>query len=265
MHKLARQIRFSVDPFFDGPGLESNSYASRPGVEGLGVYLSLWVELAGDVDKDTGFVINVVEIDKVVRQMVVPKFVNLIKNKYRQEKRIFFLDMFDSLKESWRSLKGKFGQADISKLTLEVSPYRKISIESEQAEMFYFSEKFEFAAMHKLWNDKFSDDRNFEVFGKCANPNGHGHNYTAEITVEKASDGELSVQNFEKTVKDEFIEKVDHKNLNEDVDYFKNQLPTVENIVVFAWNCLENKFADARLENITVWETDRTFCTYKRN
>ena len=84
--------------------------------------------------------------------------------------------------------------------------------------MVYFSEKFEFAAMHKLWNEQFSEKKNFEVFGKCANPAGHGHNYIIEVTVKRTGEqAGLSIGQFERIVDQEFIKLVDHKNLNVDV------------------------------------------------
>ena len=132
--------------------------------------------------------------------------------------------------------------------------------------MVYFGEKFEFAAMHKLWNDKFSEQENFEVFGKCANPAGHGHNYVIEVSVKAdAADDGFGVGKYEKIVEDEFLRIVDHKNLNVDVAGFGERNPTVENIAAFAWEKLSGKFKEAgncELYSITVWENDRTYCTY---
>ena len=129
--------------------------------------------------------------------------------------------------------------------------------------MFYFSEKFEFAAMHRLWNDKFSEQQNLETFGKCANPTGHGHNYIVEVTVKRTAEGATGwTGGFEKVVEAEFISAVDHKNLNADVPEFGDKNPTVENIAAFGWEQLAGKFEAAELSSITVWETDRTYCTY---
>ena len=129
--------------------------------------------------------------------------------------------------------------------------------------MIYFSEKFEFAAMHKLWNDDFSEERNFKVFGKCANPTGHGHNYVVEVTV-KIPTGENSfrIGDFERMVDDELIKLIDHKNLNADVAEFATAIPTVENIATFAWDKLAGKFDSATLHCVTIWETDKTYCSY---
>ena len=128
--------------------------------------------------------------------------------------------------------------------------------------MVYFSEKFEFAATHKLWNDDFSEQRNFEVFGKCANPTGHGHNYVVEVTIRRPSGEDFCIGDFEGIVDDQLIKNVDHKNLNVDVEQFKTTNPTVENIAAFAWSRLVGKFDQAALHCVTLWETDRTYCSY---
>ena len=129
--------------------------------------------------------------------------------------------------------------------------------------MAYFSEKFDFAAMHKLWNEAFSQEKNFEVFGKCANPAGHGHNYIVEVTVKTSGkDGAFSIADFEKVVDQRFIKLVDHKNLNTDVERFRQTNPTVENLAVLAWDRLADKFSDVKLHCVTIWETDKTCCSY---
>jgi 6-pyruvoyltetrahydropterin/6-carboxytetrahydropterin synthase len=117
--------------------------------------------------------------------------------------------------------------------------------------------------MHKLWNEDFSEEKNFEVFGKCANPNGHGHNYIIEVTVKVPSGKDnLRIGDFEKVVDDELIKLIDHKNLNADVAEFGKTNPTIENIAVFAWNKLNGKFGAVKLHCVTVWETDKTYCSY---
>ena len=157
----------------------------------------------------------------------------------------------------------KFGKAILSDVSLKLNPFRKVALDCEDDKMIYFSEKFEFAATHKLWNDEFSRERNFEIFGKCANPSGHGHNYVIEVTVKMPADEQaFQIGVFEKTVDEELIKLIDHKNLNADLAYFSETIPTVENIGVFAWNKLAGKFSNAKLHCVTVWETEKTYCSY---
>jgi 6-pyruvoyltetrahydropterin/6-carboxytetrahydropterin synthase len=267
MHKAGRQVRFSINPFLarDSPGF--NSFASRPAGEGLSIFFELCVEVAGEVEPATGFVVNVIDIDKNVGEYVVPIFSERIREDFRQGKHIGFLEIAELLRSAWGQLGDKFGSARLSQLSLKLNPFRKVMIDSKDFEMIYFSEKFEFAATHKLWNDDFSEERNFEVFGKCANPAGHGHNYVVEVTIKRPASGDsFCIGDFERIVDDELIKVVDHKNLNADVAEFGKTNPTVENIAAFAWGKLVGKFGavrqNARLHCITVWETDKTYCSY---
>ncbi len=262
MHKLARRVRFSINPFLPEDSLGFNSFASKPAGEGLAIFFELTVELAGEVNFATGFVVNVTDIDKAVRELVVPIFTKQVRRDFRAGKHIGLLALAELLQSAGRKLSNQFGAANLSSLSLKLNPFRQIKIDSEDLKMLYFSEKFEFAATHKLWNEDFSDERNFEVFGKCANPTGHGHNYIVEVTIKKPTkQNRLCIGDFEKVVDEELIKAVDHKNLNVDIDEFSKSNPTVENIAAFAWNRLVGKFADA-LHCITVWETDRTYCSY---
>jgi len=264
MHKLLRQVRFSVNPFLSKDCRGYNSFASKPAGEGLAIFLELSVEVTGPVNPATGFVINVSEIDGNVREYAVPIFTERIKQNFHEAKHIGFSEIFELLRSAWKRLTVKLGTAQLSELGIKLNPYRKIAINAKDLNMVYFSEKFEFAAMHKLWNDEFSEQHNIEVFGKCANPTGHGHNYIVEVTLEMPrTRNDFHIGNFEEIVDDEFIKLVDHKNLNVDVEQFGKTNPTVENIVTLAWNQLIDKFGKAKLHRVTVWETDKTYCSYE--
>jgi len=272
MHKLARQVRFSVNPFLPRDEAGFNPFASSLAGEGLSIFLELSIGLVGEVKPDTGFVVNVSDIDRCVQKHVVPIFAGRIREDFRQSRHIGFPTITELLKLSWQALADKFGRAKLSELGLNLNPFRKVAVDCEDCQMVYFSEKFEFAATHKLWNDDFSRQRNLEVFGKCANPTGHGHNYVVEVTVKTPPEkGGFSIGEFERIVDDELITLLDHKNLNVDVAEFSKTNPTVENIALFAWNKLApllggmgqaGKFGKVSLHCVTVWETDKTCCSY---
>ncbi len=264
MHKLVRQVRFSINPFLPEDGCGSNSFVSEPAGEGLSIFFELCVGLAGKVEPATGFVTNVVDIDKNVRRYVVPIFAGRIREYFQQSKHIGFFEIAELLKSAWGQLADKFGTAKLSKLTLKLNPFRKVAVDSEDCRMVYFSEKFEFAATHKLWNEQFSEEHNLEVFGKCANPAGHGHNYAVEVTVKMPAGGNrFRIGDFERIVDNKLIKLLDHKNLNADVARFGKTNPTVENIAVFAWESIVGKFGEATLHCVTIWETDKTCCSYQ--
>jgi len=263
MHKLVRQVRFSINPFLAETHEGFNSYASRPAGDGLSIFLELSVEVTGEVEPATGFVVNVADIDKNVREFAVPVFAERIRQDFRRAQHVGLFALTELLKSVWNILADKFKTAQLSKLSLKLNPFRKIAIHLKDLEMVYFSEKFEFAAMHKLWNDDFSEKQNLEVFGKCANPAGHGHNYIVEVTVKMpTSQNKFHTSDFEKIVDNELIKLVDHKNLNADVSHFSKTIPTVENIAAFAWNKLSGKFGNSALHCVTIWETDKTYCSY---
>lgn len=262
MHRLVRTIRFSVNPFLDEQVVGYNSYAGKPCGDGLSQFFELTIGLVGMAELRTGFVINVTDIDKAVRENAVPIFSQYISQQYKQQKHVTLNNLVDLLINTKDVLKDKFTPAMLIELGLAVNPYRKIAFDCEDMKMFYYSEKFDFAAMHKLWNDELSEENNFELFGKCANPNGHGHNYIVEITIKAKTDHEMQIGAFEKIVDNELICLVDHKNLNIDVEQLKDINPTIENISAFAWERLNDKFPAAKLHSISIWESDRTFCTY---
>lgn len=286
MHTLSRQVRFSITPFVPSQPDGYNSYASKPTGAGLSFYLSLWVELEGIVDPETGFIVNVSDIDKIIRKYAVGAFVSRINASMEKKKPLFLTDLSEVLcllTPSLRSLFQKKHGKTLKKLRLELNPYRSIECgdtpakEHGKTTMFTYSEKFEFSAMHKLWNDKFNEKKNLDTFGKCANPTGHGHNYILEVAVqvpiaglsemqdETNKEPENWIADFQRIVKVDFLDIVDHKNLNSDVAAFQTLNPTVENIALLAWKSLKGRFGTANLSRITVWENDRTYCTYSES
>jgi 6-pyruvoyltetrahydropterin/6-carboxytetrahydropterin synthase len=264
MHTLSRQIRFSLNPFSDRQTQGFNSYASKPCGNGLSIYFSLWVDLASELDRDTGFVVNVSQIDEMVRRQVVALFEKTIYETFQDRQTPTLISLVNLLKQSWVTIRDSFQPKVVTQVSLELDPFRRITIQSDEAMMFIFSEKFEFSAMHQLWNNKFDEAKNCEVFGKCANPAGHGHNYILEVSVEKATESQYDEwhSEFEKGVKEHFLDLVDHKNLNVDVAEFKLLNPTVENLSFLAWQKLEKKLKNAKLHKVIVWENDRTYCSY---
>ena len=266
MHKLGRCVRFSVNPFLDKDGVGFNSFCSKPTGEGLAVFLELTVELVGKAEPTTGFVVNVTDIDDCVRSNIVPVFTRHITDAFGAGCHIGILRLVEILRFTQKALDNKFAEAKLAGLSLKLNPLRKIAIDCEDDKMAYFSEKFEFAATHKLWNDDFSQQKNRQVFGKCANPTGHGHNYIIEVTV-KVPDGkrDFCISDFERVVDENLIKILDHKNLNIDVDYFAETNPTVENIAAFAFDKLAGKFTGPALHCVTVWENEKTYCSYYAN
>jgi 6-pyruvoyltetrahydropterin/6-carboxytetrahydropterin synthase len=133
--------------------------------------------------------------------------------------------------------------------------------------MVYLTRKEHFCASHRLFNPKFSDEENLRIYGKCAYPNGHGHNYEIEVTVVGKPQPEtgmiLDLKRLSDIVKTEIIEKVDHRHLNIDVDFLKGIIPTAENLSMVFWQLLEPKITEGKLYSVRVYETPKNYAEYR--
>ena len=123
-----------------------------------------------------------------------------------------------------------------------------------------------FNAAHRLFNPRFSDAENERTFGVCNNPNFHGHNYNLDVSVEGEIDSAtgyvLDINRLKETVTECLVRHLDHKNLNLDVPWFRDLIPTAENIAVVCWRVLEPALKPVRLAHIRLWETERNYVDY---
>ena len=131
----------------------------------------------------------------------------------------------------------------------------------------YITRRETFAAAHRLFKPELSDEENLKLFGKCSNPNWHGHNYTLEVIVAGEVDADtgfvMDLKDLKEIVRKNVITKVDHKNLNLDTDFMKGKIPTSENIVIAIWNELKDKITKGKLFSIKLYETENNYFEYK--
>jgi 6-pyruvoyltetrahydropterin/6-carboxytetrahydropterin synthase len=133
--------------------------------------------------------------------------------------------------------------------------------------MVYLTRRETFNAAHRLYNLHWSEDQNATIFGKCANKNWHGHNYTLYVTVKGHPDPEtgfiMNVKDLSKIMKQYVVDKLDHSNLNMDVDFIpKNMHPTTENLVKLIWQQLEPHIEGCQLHAIKLYETENIYAEY---
>ena len=132
--------------------------------------------------------------------------------------------------------------------------------------MIFLTRKAEFSAAHFYWNDQLSPEENERVFGKCANRNGHGHNYTIEVTIAGEIDPVTGFVVDLKLLKDilerEVVGVYDHRHLNLEIPDFKTVIPTAENIAIAAWNRLAGKIPGATLHRVRIFETPDLFADF---
>ena len=133
--------------------------------------------------------------------------------------------------------------------------------------MVYLTRLEHFNAAHKLFNPAWTAEKNEQVFGPCANENWHGHNYELFVTIKGDPDPETGfiydVKKLGLLIKEHVIEKVDHRNLNVDVDFMKDKMCSTENLAIGIWNELKNNLpAGIRLHSIKLYETPRIYVEY---
>src|SRR4051812_17506256 len=137
--------------------------------------------------------------------------------------------------------------------------------------MVYITRKETFSAAHKLNRKEWSEAKNLELFGKCANPNWHGHNYELFVTVKGEVDSTTgfvaNLSEIGKILKESVINKIDHKNLNLDVDFLKDKLPTTEVLAIEVWKQIEAQVnaLGCKLHCVKIQETEKNFVEYYGN
>lgn len=132
--------------------------------------------------------------------------------------------------------------------------------------MMYLTRRKQFNAAHRVFNPEWSDEQNLKVFGKCANKNGHGHNYILFVTVKGEPNPQtgfvMNAQDLSFIIEKYVCEKADHLNLNIDVDFMKGIQPTAENLAKQIWRQLEPHIKECKLHSIRLHETENIFVEY---
>ncbi|HOI00632.1 MAG TPA: 6-carboxytetrahydropterin synthase [Bacteroidales bacterium] len=134
--------------------------------------------------------------------------------------------------------------------------------------MVYITRKEHFNAAHRLFRPDFSDEKNLEVFGKCSNPNWHGHNYVLYVTVKGRVNPEtgfvVNLKELSKVIREKVIEKVDHKNMNLEVDFMQGRMASAEIITMAIWEQLEQPvlLMGAELHCVKLMETENNIAEY---
>ncbi|MCA9242455.1 MAG: 6-carboxytetrahydropterin synthase [Phycisphaerales bacterium] len=262
---LTREVRFSVDRDWAGRIEPSrpitNSWAGWPSAVGIVPYLCLRATVAGEPDATTGYLCNIKLIDDLLRTRAIPATAEALEaNGWR-------ISAERLLRGIWGAVRDQAPVgATLRRLELLTTPFLSYAIESEAPQMTLLTQQFEFSAAHRLHCPSMSDEENVATFGKCNNPNGHGHNYLLEVSVRGELDARgaiLPLPHFERIVQQRVIDVLDHKHLNEDTTLFRELNPSVENITRVIWSLLAAHVGPAELHAIRVWETPKTWAEYR--
>ena len=134
--------------------------------------------------------------------------------------------------------------------------------------MIYITRREHFNAAHKLYNPDWTDEKNLEQFGKCANPNWHGHNYNLFVTVKGEINPDtgysINLKDLSVLIREHITDKLDHKNLNLDVDFMKGVMPSTENVAIAIWKQLKTHVDQlgGQLHCIKLYETENNYVEY---
>ncbi len=270
-----REIRFAIDrdwaqaahgdSGFEGALPVTNSWGGWPSAVGVAPHLVLRITVSGIPNATTGYLVNIQELDALLRRYAIPSAARMLLASG------VGLTGERLVREVFRDVALQLQAGIAPGITLELlqlwtTPYLSYAVRPGADDMVELTQCFEFSASHRLHVAALSADENRRVFGKCNNPNGHGHNYQVEVTVAGDVSSEtgavLPLPRFESIVKQEVIDRFDHKHLNTDTPDFSTLNPSVENIAHRIWELLEAKVTPARLRRVRVWETAKTYAEY---
>ncbi len=266
MVELRRTVRFTIAPDGSSEG-GLNGYGGKPPVRSLGLTGEIEVICRGEPDENTGYLIDIKRIDDAVRATFVPALGRLYRDHPETEPATALPGLLTDLP---KALPGIYGGA-----VWRLSPAQTVSMETKMntpdPSRVLLRSTFDLAAAHRLHMPTLSDEQNRELFGKCNNPAGHGHNYRVEVRVgldAHAPPGAWA-DAIERAVERTIITPFDHKHLNEDTPEFSSENgvnPTVENIARVFYERLAPAIGAVSpamaLAGVRVWETDRTSATY---
>lgn len=265
MVKLRRTVRFCINPDQDphNPVPGSNGYAGKPAMHGLGRYYELTLFVQGEPDPQTGYLITIKQLDQLAHEHLIPVIAHFCRDAPQTNP----LEILPTLHER--------AQATLPILTglrWNLTPTYSIEATGNPMSKAIIRQQFDFAAAHRLHVTALSDEENSQIFGRCNNPSGHGHNYRVEtaFNVEPAAESPVALAELEALVGRVLIDPFDHKHLNEDTGEFATTgglNPSVENIARVFYERLDGETAAelgerCSLHEVTVWETDRTSATY---
>jgi 6-pyruvoyltetrahydropterin/6-carboxytetrahydropterin synthase len=225
--------------------------------------------VAGDVAADTGMVVNITAVDAALKSVIGP-----LANRHLTHEVPHFFDTPPTLENIVLYVTDRFQagfihpEARLDRMTVWESPTLWATlVRKDGDDLVTLTRAFDFAAAHRLHAPGLSDRDNREIFGKCNNPHGHGHNYGIEVTVGGEPDpvtGMLvDLDALDTVLEREVVARYDHKHLNDDTPDFAMVNPTSENLTLAIWNHLKNAIpAPARLVRVVVRETERNYFEY---
>jgi 6-pyruvoyltetrahydropterin/6-carboxytetrahydropterin synthase len=223
----------------------------------------LEVTVSGKISDATGMVINIKEIDSLIRRRVVQAF----DQKSLNDEVPYFADLAPTTENIASYVFSLLEEmpATVALEGVRLAERPDLYVEKSATTQMKLTRVYEFSASHRLHVPSLAVGENEALFGKCNNPAGHGHNYVVEITVEGTPNPETGmiadIGKIDDVVRREVVDRYDHKHLNEDIVEFRGKNPTTEVLTQTIWKRLSGKL-DAKLSHVLVRETDRNIFEY---
>lgn len=272
---LTRTFRLTASPL-SLQSDSSNGLVSGHAAGGVAAIGELEIRVCGCLG-ESGYLVDITILDRALRQSAPARFREALIEELRSNQPTDVPRLLRTIAAEAQPLV----PAPIAELSYRPSPFRSITVAhdgapptaSEETMLSYadaaaqralLTETFEFAASHRLHLPSWSDEENRARFGKCNNPNGHGHNYRIEVAVAVEPDAGLDFAAIGSIIQREIMARFDHKHLNLDCPEFRDLNPSVENIARVSYGLLSPAFAAQHgdLRWVRVWETEKTSCRY---
>lgn len=242
-----------------------NAFSAWPPIRGLGLFVEMQLTCRGQPDPSTGYFLDIRTMDAAVRKAALPRLRAAVAGPDPASAPLGAL-----LAAILADLQPQVG-GSATRLQLALSPRHHWAVSADAMHTLEIRQSYEFAAAHRLGIAGADAERNRAVFGKCAHPAGHGHNYLLEVTVASAvgADGQAEALRdptlLDRWVKEAVLDPFDHTFLNVDVPEFTAGLnPSVEHITRVCWRRLAAAApAGVRLREVAVWETGKTRCAVR--
>lgn len=263
---LARRVDFSATHYYRVPewSEEENrrvfGLCSNP--HGHGHDYKLEVVVRGQLNEKSGIVVNTTDIKAIVHTFIE----NELDGKCLNREHAAFSRTVPTTENLvayiWQSLARTFTDCELFRLRLHENHF--LSAEKEAGALIRLTRKYHFCAAHRLHSDELSAEENEKLFGKCNNPNGHGHNYYLDVVVEGEPDPVtgmiIHLSELDRIVEKQVLDKVDHKHLNLDTEEFKALNPTSEVVAMVIYNMLSPHLPT--LCKVGLWETEKNYFEY---
>lgn len=283
MIKMTRRMSFSagkVDWPDDRSSSEEEATVRQDAPQAYGHNYVLDVTVSGEIDPRTGIIVNIKEIDRIVREQVVNRFDR--KSIHIQAPEFCGRPVTPESLAIWIAERLQTSlppEVDLSAVRIEETPQvaaewvagqpmNMEEISPSNTQRMRSTRVYEFAASHRLHSEHLSDAENAELFGKCNYANGHGHNYILEITVEGPIDSRsgrvIHPDTLDEIVNREVVERYDHRHFNYDIPEFKDLVPSTELVTKVIWERLVGEIPPpARLAGVLIRETARNIFEYR--